>query len=104
MAAVIMSKLPLDVRLQIARVTTRDIWEDIWEVEELLRVIKKEVVARELSVRVNEKTTTNSGRKTVLPTAAALMAGDNTSRRIWCAYCKEEQLVRGHHFQLQGLT
>jgi len=54
---VIMSKLPLDVRLQIARVTTGD----FWEVEELLRVIKKEVVARELSdtVRVNEKTTTN---------------------------------------------
>ena len=84
---VIMSKLPLEVRLQIARVTTGD----VWEVEELLRVIKQEVVARELSdtVRVNEKTT-NSGKKAFPPTAAALMAGDHTSRRIRCAYCKEK--------------
>ena len=82
-----MSKLPLEVRLQIARVTTGD----VWEVEELLRVLKQEVVARELSdtVRVNEKTT-NSGKKAFPPTAAALMAGDHTSRRIRCAYCKEE--------------
>ena len=52
-----MSKLLIDVSRQIARVTTGD----VWEVEELQKVIKQDVVARELSdtIRVNEKTTTN---------------------------------------------
>jgi len=74
-----MSKLPIDVCLQIARVTTGD----VWEVEELLRVIKQEVVARELSdtVRDNEKFSDIPQMKKALPpTAAALMVGDNPSR------------------------
>jgi len=85
---VIMSKLPLDVRLQIARVTT----ENVWEIEELLKVIKQEVVARELSdaIKVNEKTTVNSGKKAFPPTAAAQVAKDHTPKQIRCAYCKEE--------------
>ena len=41
----IMPKLPGEVCLQIARVTTKD----VWEVNELLHVIKGEVEARELS-------------------------------------------------------
>ena len=74
---VIMSKLPLD-SLQAARVTTGN----IWELKEMLSVIKEEVVARELSytVRVNEKTMTNPDKKAFSPTAAALMVGNNTSR------------------------
>ena len=36
---IIMAKLPSEVRLQIARVTNKD----VWEVEELLQVIKAEV-------------------------------------------------------------
>jgi len=49
---IIMAKLPSEVRLQIARVTTRD----VWQVDELFQVIKCEVEARELSdsVRVSE--------------------------------------------------
>ena len=42
---IIMAKLPSEVRLQIARVTNKD----VWEVEELLQVIKVEVEAREIS-------------------------------------------------------
>ena len=47
-----MTKLPSEVRLQIARVTTGD----VWKVDEVLQAIKCEVDARELSdtVRVNE--------------------------------------------------
>ena len=40
-----MAKLPPPVHLQIARVTTRD----VWDMDELLQVIKNEVEARELS-------------------------------------------------------
>ena len=42
---VIMAKLPQDVRVQIARNTT----QDIWEIGELLDVIQREVEALEIS-------------------------------------------------------
>ena len=47
-----MAKLPSEVRLQIARVTNKD----VWEVEELLQVIKAEVKAREVSdtIKIHE--------------------------------------------------
>lgn len=53
-----MSKLPAEVRLQIARVSARD----VWEVDELLRVIKSEVEAREISdtIKINERKGTDS--------------------------------------------
>ena len=40
---VIMSKLPNEIRLQIARKST----QDVWAIDELLDIIKKEVEARE---------------------------------------------------------
>ena len=40
-----MAKLSPPIRLQIARVTTRD----VWDMDELLQVIKSEVEARESS-------------------------------------------------------
>ena len=48
-----MSKLPLEVRLQVAWLTIRD----VWEVKELLQIIKHELVTRELSdtIRVNKR-------------------------------------------------
>ena len=50
---IIMSKLPPEVCLQIAHVSVRD----VWEVEELMNVIKGEVKAREISshVKVTER-------------------------------------------------
>ena len=43
-----MSKLPDDVRLQIARVTMRD----VWDVSEVMKVMKMEVEAQEISSTV----------------------------------------------------
>ena len=43
-----MVKLLQDVRLQIARVTTRD----MWDIEELMQVINSEVEAREMTERI----------------------------------------------------
>ena len=40
-----MAKIPANVRLQIARVTSKD----IWEIDELLQVLRTEVEAREIS-------------------------------------------------------
>ena len=49
---VVMAKLPADVQLQIARVTTKD----VWEIDELLQVLRTELQAREISegIRVHE--------------------------------------------------
>ena len=51
--SIIMSKIPPEIRLQIACVSVRT----IWEVEELMNVIKGEVEAREISnhIKVTER-------------------------------------------------
>ena len=68
---IIMAKLPSEVRLQIARVTNKD----VWELEELLQVIKVEVEAREISdaIKVHEVRHSDMPRKNVQPTASTLM-------------------------------
>ena len=50
---VIMSRLPAEVRLHVARVSTKD----VWEINELLKVIQAEVEAREMSdtMKMQEK-------------------------------------------------
>ena len=42
---VIMSRLPAEERLHVARLSTKD----VWEINELLKVIQAEVEAREMS-------------------------------------------------------
>ena len=82
---VIMSKLPAEVRLQIARVSVKD----VWEVEELLTVIKAEVEAREISdtVQVTEQKPVTPRRGTQ-PTASALVVTEGGSGKVSCVYCK----------------
>ena len=65
---VIMSKLPDEVKLHIARVSVKD----VWEVEELMTAIKKEVEARELcdAVRITESRPAIQPRK-ILPHTAS---------------------------------
>ena len=85
---VIMSKLPADVRLQIARGTQND----VWVIRDLLAMIQREVEARELSERVK---TNNEVRKpspmsrasssTTSLTAQGTQA--KSSFAIKCAYC-----------------
>ena len=82
---VIMSKLPAEVRLQIARVSVKD----VWEVEELLTVIKTEVEAREISdtVKVTEQEPITPRRGTQ-PTASALVVTEGGNNKVSCVYCK----------------
>ena len=88
---IIMAKLPPPVRLQIARVTTRD----VWDMDELLQVIKSEVEARELSkgIKVCElKKSEGVNRRPPIPTASALVVREDNPSRIKCVYC------RGDHY------
>ena len=84
---VVMSKLPQDVRLQIARNTAQDVWEML----ELLSVIRKEVEAREISdgIKVTpEKPKAAQPKPPPHGSAAALVANDQPSgNKIQCVYC-----------------
>ena len=71
-----MAKLPPIIRLQIARVTTRD----VWDMNKLLQVIKGEVEARELSegIKVCEmKKLEGFNRRPPIPTASALIVRED---------------------------
>jgi len=87
---VIMAKLSLDVRLQIARTTTRD----VWKIDELLHIIKGEVQAREISdaVKVNERKIADITRKGGgnFGTSASLTVGQQGPGRRNCVYCGED--------------
>ena len=87
---IIMSKLPPKVHLQIACVSVKE----VWEVEELMNVIKGEVEAREISdhVKVTErKSDVANIRKYPAATGSTLIVREG-SGRIVCVYCK------GDHF------
>ena len=83
---VIMAKLPADVRVQIARGTT----QDVWKIGDLLNIILKEVEAREISDSV--KVSDSDPRKPRIPSAQALAAQGVIGKSITCVYCKE------HHY------
>ena len=90
-----MSKLPSEIRLQIAR-NSKD---SVWKIEELLNVIKVEVEAREASEMTMAKTSEGGksqspGRESKFrnqtPTANSLVSQQGGSFKIKCAYCQNE--------------
>ena len=90
---VIMSKLPEEVRIQIARNTSKD----VWEIGELLNVIQKEVEAREVCENIpinasnlNKKYNGPGARD--LGSAKALVASESGLKNkfpIRCAFCQK---------------
>lgn len=86
---VVMAKLTQDVRLQNARLTTKE----VWEIDELLQVLRTEVEAREVSKGVRVHNTrhlqeTSHTNKWDKRTASAMLtqdAGQNPS----CIYCRD---------------
>ena len=91
---VIMSKLPPEIRLQIARNSKAS----VWKIEELLNVIKIEVEAREASEMTMTKTSEgksaqasgNSRFRNQPPTANSLVAQQSKGFKIKCAFCQNE--------------
>ena len=85
---VIMSKLPNEIRLQIARKST----QDVWAIDELLDIIKKEVEAREATERIKADNTQQRGNKSYGHHSTAgsfLSKEDQKANTVRCAYCKE---------------
>ena len=89
---VIMAKLPSEIRLQVARKAT----DDVWQINDLLKTIKSEIEAREMSemARSNVKEKTNKAKPSTVPTVRSfIVTGDErdwTGKfKIKCAYCHE---------------
>ena len=93
---VIMSKLPHEIRVQVARNTALE----VWDMSELLEVIRQEVEAREISegVKTNVNLEKVNPKPQRTPTANALLLQDGRQTsplkgiQVKCAYCK------GGHF------
>ena len=89
---VIMSKLPHEIRVQVARNTALE----VWNMSELLEVIRQEVEAREISegVKTNVNLEKVNPKPQRTPTANALLSQDGTQTsplkgiQVKCAYCK----------------
>ena len=90
---VIMSKLPLDVRIQVARVMAKE----AWDFQELLAVIKAEVEAREISdtIKITKRKTVDNypnRRFNLPPPSTATLASQfrhGHSGGIKCIFCRE---------------
>lgn len=93
---VIMSKLPNEIRIQISRNST----SDVWKIEELLDIIKKELEAREASE--GNKTTDFTRRPSPpnnalpkpmpgTPTSATFFSGNQSDQTVTirCAFCED---------------
>ena len=76
-----MSKLPQDLCLMVSREVSRD----EWDFEAILKVIEKEVEARERAV---ESSVTKKNVRSV-PIAASLLAGSAKSEHVSCCYCEQ---------------
>ena len=81
---VIMTKFPTDIRLQIARETGRE----AWRIDELLRIVKQEVEAREASEGAAVNSARVPAQRVLNPpinsTASSLVTNN---RKIQCVYC-----------------
>ena len=92
---VVMSKLPNDLRIRIARETA----SAVWKIEELIDVIKREVEAIEVSENVkitedrNKKPPPYQNKNVKYPTANSLVAKDDQTAKktpeIRCVYCHD---------------
>ena len=89
---IIMSKLPSDIRLQIARKATKE----VWNIDDLLKTINFEIEAREASEgtrssgNVPTKPQGNTIRNNNTPTINAMLAkhdNNTNSFKIQCVYC-----------------
>ena len=85
-----MAKLPADVHLQIAWVTTND----IWEIDELLQVLRTKVESREISegVKVYEmhsSITLSYQHRSTQNTSFSMVAQDIGNSSVASVYCRE---------------
>lgn len=86
---IIMSRLPNEIRLEIARKSTGD----VWKINEQLESIKIKIEAREVSegVQSSQKVRKPGGPlySPRVPSTGAFSTQDKAGKHIQCAYCKK---------------
>ena len=94
---VIMSRMPTDIALQVARKTS----EDIWKIDDIMDIIRNEIEAREVSERVNIGERKKMDKAAKIPpsniggTTRSFVAQEEKKRRpLQCYFCKKEHVVK----------
>ena len=88
---VIMSRMPSEIALQVARKTS----EDIWSIDEIMIIIRQEIEAREVSKGMSAIETKRYTKSTTTPigtTKAFVSKSESQKRAIECYFCK-----KGHY-------
>ncbi len=84
---IIMTKLPNDLRMRIARETSGD----VWKIDEILEILRKEIEAREASERFKvaerQKHHEPSPRKPLPAIGSTLLSQEEGQFKICCVYC-----------------
>ncbi len=87
---VVMSKLPHDICVQVARLTKTD----VWEINEMLEVLRGEIQAREMGASIKAKPAdVSKPRKPQPSTASTFTANAQQNTSTWipnCAFCNEK--------------
>lgn len=87
---VIMKRMPNEIALQVARKTS----EDVWDINEIMEIIRKEIEARELSkgITVTERVSkpimrVNQQQNQPTGTTRSFIAKNDKPRKIECYFC-----------------
>ena len=84
---IVMTKLPNDLRMRIARETSGD----VWKIDEILEILQKEIEAREASERFKvaerQKHYEPSPRKPLPTIGSTLLSQGEVQFKIRCVYC-----------------
>ena len=87
---VIMSRMPSDITLQVARKTS----EDIWSIDEIMTIIRQEIEAREVSKGISATDTKGYAKPVrITPngtTKTFVAKSENPKKGIECYFCKKD--------------
>ena len=89
---VIMTRLPTEISLEVSRKTE----EDIWRIDEVMEIIRKEIEAREMSEKIIsekrkfEKATKPRSSSPIGSTKTFFAKGGNQKRSPECYFCKKD--------------
>ena len=89
---VIMSRMPSEIALQVARKTS----QDIWSIDEIMTIIRQEIEAREIGKGISAIETKGNGRPLrtapIGTTKTFVSRSENPKKEIECYFCKK------HHY------
>jgi len=88
---IIMAKMPRDITLRVARKTS----EDIWDIDEILEIIRKELEANEISSKIiaterRAERSTQQRPKSPQGTTSSFFSTAKSRNKVECYFCQGE--------------